>query len=93
MLLTNTEREKEQRAECWPAASQCHHTAFVRRVDLERTFQREREKRVGDDRKIQKRAMRDRQSKRRRGGETRGKIITKGNCKGEDGQIMRKEKN
>lgn len=33
-----------QRAELWPAASQCHHTAFVRRVDLERTFQRGREK-------------------------------------------------
>lgn len=35
---------KSQSTEFWPAASYSHHTAFVRRVDLERTFQRRREK-------------------------------------------------
>ncbi len=36
------ERVREQSS--WPAASLCHHTAFVQRVDLERTFQRGGEK-------------------------------------------------
>lgn len=48
-------RRKSQRAELWPAASLCHHTAFVERVDLERTFQRGREKRQRwQKKKIQK---------------------------------------
>lgn len=50
---------------------------------------------MGDDRKIQKkkkRAIRERRSKRRRG-RIGGEMITKGTCKGEDGQIMRTEKN
>lgn len=36
--------------------------------------------------------MRERPSKRRRG-KIGGEIITKGSCKGEDGETMRKEKN
>lgn len=44
---------------------------------------------MGDDRKIQKRAVRE----ERRRGKKGGKIITKRSCKGEDRQIMRKEKN
>ena len=75
---------KSQSTEFWPAASYSHHTAFVRRVDLERTFQRRREK----SGRWQKNTETGQWEDVRARGE--GEIITKGSCKGEDRQILSK---
>lgn len=98
MLHADTHRRgKRVREQSFgPAAKQCHRTAFVQRVDSEKTFQRRTGKDVEDARSEKKKITHRKTGKEndRAGGgkgQKREKNITA--CKEEYRQIMRKEKN
>lgn len=99
MLHTDTHREGERVREqsFGLAANQCHRTAFVQRVDSEKTFQTGTGKDVEDARREKKKHRKTGKENDRAGGgkgQKREKnITTKGRCKEEYRQIMRKEKN
>lgn len=69
------QREQCQRAKFWPAASLCHHTAFVQRVDLERTFQRRKTEGMTENTEMGNERTPEQEEK---GLNRRKKIITKG---------------
>lgn len=65
----------------------------MQRVDSERTFERGREKRREMTEKYRKMGKERMSEQEEKGQNERKKIITKGSCREEDRQIMRKEKN
>lgn len=94
--LTHTERGKESESRVLGLQPTSHRTAFVQRVDSERTFQRGTGKDVEDARKKEIHRKTGKENGRAGGGKGQKReknITTKGRCKEEYRQIMRKEKN